>query len=582
MKRFLSLILCFGLLISLVQRSFAWGGEGHALIAHLAIRDLPTSNLKDFYAQNASWFAKSSSHPDRWRNRPDYAEAGRHFLDGEHFGFGSDLKKLPRNFGDLLKIRKYEDLRTDGIVPWVVGNRYKLLVSALKEKRWPDAMVQSAFLSHYVADSHVPFHATENYDGLLSNPPQKGIHARFESDMVERSILLEDLKTGTPTPVTDSVSLTIGVLNDSIAQVPIILDIDKTTVATIGSKFSDPKELYSSPDYTTPFIAGARSIAVQRLESGGRDLAGVLLAAWREAGSPTLPTNFVMNDSWLPYAPDFAPRNAQAMVTVFDSAKVGARRHAVTIQVPSAVYKKTVPVNIILPFDYETSQKRYSTLYLLHGATGKYSDWNLQSGVAAYAKEIPMIIVMPDALNDSFYHDTVGKGPWETFFKTELLPYIEKNYRTIGKREGRALAGLSMGGYGAWRLGLDMPELFCSAASLSGVIGWGEGPMNPGVMGYAKGLYGDNTETDYHNASLWPRMEKLVDARGNWTGPALYFDIGKDDFLNASNREYEAKLLTKEIPYEFAEFDGAHTWEYWDTHIRDVFNFTLRHVSAPQ
>jgi putative tributyrin esterase len=580
MKRFLGLLLTLALLGNVTKSALAWGGEGHSLTAHLAVRSLPSGNLKAFYEQNAGWFARNSSHPDRWRNRTDYAEAGRHFLDGERFGFGSDLKKLPSNFGELLKLRTYTQLREDGIVPWAVGNRYKLLVSALKEKRWPDAMVQSAYMSHYVADSHVPFHASENYDGQLSTPSQKGIHARFESDMVERSILLEELKVGTPTVTTDGVSLTLNVLNDSLAQVPNILEIDKNIVATLGADFK-----YTDASYLTSFVTSARPIAIARLEAGGRDLSGLLVAAWREASSPKLPTDFVMNDAWLPYAPEFVqkPNVSQAMPTVFESAKIGARKRVVTLQVPSKLYNQAIPVNILLPYGYELDNKRYSTLYLLHGATGKYSDWNNTSGVAAYAKEIPMIIVMPDAMGDSFYDNSKNKGSWESFFKQELIPYIDKNYKTIAKREGRALAGLSMGGYGAWRLGLDMPTMFASAASLSGAIGWGEdNASNAMLVDYGKSIYGDEYATAYSAAMLWPRMQKLVDTKGNWNGPALYFDCGKDDFLNGSNRDFEAKLLTRGVPYEFAEFDGAHTWEYWDTHIRDVFNFTLRHVSQPR
>jgi putative tributyrin esterase len=268
---------------------------------------------------------------------------------------------------------------------------------------------------------------------------------------------------------------------------------------------------------------------------------------------------------------------------VFESAKVGARRRAVMLKIPSKLMGKDVPVNILLPYGYELEKTHYSVLYLLHGSDGGAGDWNNTSGVAAYAKEFPLIIVMPDAMGDSFYDNSKNKGPWETFFKQELVPYIDKNYKTIAKREGRALAGLSMGGYGAWRLGLDMPQLFSCAASLSGALGWGENnASNAALLEYGKTIYGDEYATAYPAAMLWPRVEKLLDAKGNWSGPALYFDCGKDDFLNASNRDFEAKLLTKGIPYEFAEFDGAHTWEYWDTHIRDVFNFTLRHVSQPK
>src|SRR5262249_39792081 len=159
--------------------------EGHQYVARLAVDCLPESPFKDLLRRNTVWFAVNANYPDRWRNRPDYAENARHFLDTERFGHGRNVLDIPPEYGAVAAAQGYEALRKDGLLPWTVGREYQLLVRALRERRWEDAMVQAAYLGHYVADAHVPFHATENYDGQLSDPSQKGIHARFEEKVLQ-------------------------------------------------------------------------------------------------------------------------------------------------------------------------------------------------------------------------------------------------------------------------------------------------------------------------------------------------------------------------------------------------------------
>ena len=159
----------------------AWGGTGHKLVARLAIANLPSSNFKQWLAKNETWFANASSHPDRWRNRVDHSEAPRHFLDTENFGVGTDALRIPLDFESVLKLSTYEQLRTDGVNPWTIGRVRANLVKALREKRWEDALVQAAYLSHYVGDAHVPVHASATYDGHLSSPQTRGIPPRFEA-----------------------------------------------------------------------------------------------------------------------------------------------------------------------------------------------------------------------------------------------------------------------------------------------------------------------------------------------------------------------------------------------------------------
>jgi S-formylglutathione hydrolase FrmB len=573
MRRF-SLALVALLAVPALAR--AWGGDGHQHVARLAIASLPASPLKRSLERNADWLAIASSHPDRWRNRPDAAEGARHFLDTERFGFGTDIAKIPQDFVEVQKVRDYMKLRSDGMNPWTVRRVHANLVLALKQKRWPDAFVQMAYLSHYLGDAHVPFHATENYDGQLSDPPQKGVHARFEDQALVRTIKFSDLTPGAPIAFTDPVKDTFTTLGESLKEVPAILEADKTAASAGGGTESDA--------FWDSFTAKVRPIAIVRLQTGGRRLAGAYLSAWNLAGRPKLPEGFTMDERWLPYAPPFVPRGTPyppAMPPVSDDEKAAARKSAREVELPSAALNKTTRYTLVLPKDYDAHPtRRYPVLYLLHGATGNHADWNRLSGIAAYAATLPLIIVMPDANGDSFYSDNPGFGKVQTYFEKELIPHVDKTYRTLNSRSGRAIAGLSMGGYGAWHLALSNPTTFCAAASLSGAIGWGDGPLAEGGMRqFFQRLWPTDTDRGWASSALWPKIQALNHPKNGWQGPALYFDCGKDDFLIEGNRTFERRLLEAGLPHEFAEFNGAHTWPYWDEHVRDAMNFALRHLA---
>ncbi|MGC4046172.1 MAG: S1/P1 nuclease [Armatimonas sp.] len=555
----------------------AWGGDGHQYTARIAVASLPDSPLKRSLEKNVDWFAVSSSHPDRWRTRPDAAENARHFLDTERFGFGTDISKIPQDYAEVQKIRDYTKLREDGVNPWTVRRIHANLVVALKEKRWADAYVQMAYLSHYLGDAHVPFHASENYDGQLSNPSQKGIHSRFESQMLERTIKFSDLTPGAPIAFTDPVKDTFTALGESLKEVPGILAADRAAADSAGGTDSDA--------YWSSFTAKSRPVAIQRLQTAGRRLAGALILAWDRAGRPKLPGDFSMDDRWLPYASAFAPRGtppSPAQPPISDEEKASARTYAKVVDLESKALGKTTKYTLLLPRDYDAHPtRRYPVLFLLHGASGNHADWNKLSGIAAYAATLPLIIVMPDAGGDSFYSNSAGFGNVQTYFEKELIPHVDKTYRTLNKREGRAIAGLSMGGYGSWHLALSNPKTFCAAASLSGAIGWGDGPLvEGGLRNFAMRLWPTKPEDGWKASALWPKVEKLYSAKKGWQGPALYFDCGKDDFLIESNRTFDRKLMELGMPYEFAEFNGAHTWPYWDEHVRDAINFAMRHLDS--
>ena len=143
-----------------------------------------------------------------------------------------------------------------------------------------------------------------------------------------------------------------------------------------------------------------------------------------------------------------------------------------TVQFQSKLVNATLPYNVILPPNYHTSSTtRYPVLYLLHGLTGHYSDWATKTNVADYAAPYRMIVVMPEG-KDGWYTDsaTVPNDKYESYVLKELIPDVQKRYRTIETRFGRGVAGLSMGGYGALKSGLKSPGTFAFAASMSGAL----------------------------------------------------------------------------------------------------------------
>lgn len=126
--------------------------------------------------------------------------------------------------------------------------------------------------------------------------------------------------------------------------------------------------------------------------------------------------------------------------------------------------------SVLLPVGYGASTRRYPVLYLLHGKSGDHTDWSRRAPLRQAVGSAPLIVVMPDG-DDGWYIDWAeGRRGYEAQIVRDLIPHVDAAYRTLARREGRALAGLSMGGYGALKLALRHPHLFASAASQSGAV----------------------------------------------------------------------------------------------------------------
>ena len=250
------------------------------------------------------------------------------------------------------------------------------------------------------------------------------------------------------------------------------------------------------------------------------------------------------------------------------------------LSMKSAILKSERNFAVYLPPDYETSQRSYPVLYLLHGAGDDHTGW-VQFGEVLHitdkaikkGKATPMIIVMPDAKTGrlGYFNDPKGDWRYEDFFFEELIPFVEKKYRIKSEKRYRAVAGLSMGGGGSFMYALHRPDMFSSACPLSAYVG----PLSieqlksqiPPAETYTEeqiqAYYGQHNAVELiKNTS----SEQLRSVR--W-----YIDCGDDDFLYEGNSLMHIALRKKEVPHEFRIRDGAHSWTYWRESLPKVLKF---------
>lgn len=230
-----------------------------------------------------------------------------------------------------------------------------------------------------------------------------------------------------------------------------------------------------------------------------------------------------------------------------------------------------VGFNIILPRDYASSTRRYPVLYLLHGYTDHYPAWVSYSGITDYARGYDEIVVMPEGDNGFYTNSYADKNlAWEDFILLDLIPYVDGHYRTVASRQGRAIADLSMGGYGAIKIGLKRPEMFAAAASLSGALAaarWKRRPIDDPVFEkLVAGVYGPPDSPTRAAEDPFELIKKVpADLR-----PQIYFSVGSEDFLLEENREFAKHLSGLKVPYQYREFPGKHEWPVWDREIQVV------------
>ncbi len=237
----------------------------------------------------------------------------------------------------------------------------------------------------------------------------------------------------------------------------------------------------------------------------------------------------------------------------------------------SRVLELNTSVNVFLPDQIKPGEK-FKILYLLHGYMGDYTDWLRFSSLERYLWEHRLMVVMPS--NNNSYYTDMDRGLDYFTYMTEELPQILHGYFPISeKREDHFIAGLSMGGFGALKIGLHKQDYFSKAASLSGAVDLEHiRTITEGTPRHKLFIatFGDqttkNTENDLKHVILeLKKKEKVI--------PELYIACGKDDFLFEDHVAFKAFLDKEKINHVSIENDGTHDWAYWDLQILSVLNW---------
>ena len=258
------------------------------------------------------------------------------------------------------------------------------------------------------------------------------------------------------------------------------------------------------------------------------------------------------------------------------------------LRMPSAILGRDVAYAVYLPPGYDGSTQRFPVVYLLHGYTDDESGWiqfgevRLAADRAIADREIPpMIIVMPDGGVTFYINDAAGKVRYEDMFTQELVPFVDRTYRTRPDRQFRGVAGLSMGGWGTLVYSLRHPDLFSAGAAFSAAV-WTDDDilgMKPKSWDDLLGpLFGAAGKAGKDRLTAHFREVNPLDLARSLPEDALkkvryYIDCGDDDFLIRGNCALHLLLQDRRIPHEFRVRDGGHTWSYWRTGIVEGLKF---------
>ena len=235
---------------------------------------------------------------------------------------------------------------------------------------------------------------------------------------------------------------------------------------------------------------------------------------------------------------------------------------------PSATAGFDRRLTVYTPAGYETSKAKYPVLYVLHGIGGDEDAWVTQGratqildNLIARGEAKPMIVVFtncniaceaaPLENADGYVNPTMSlpktmEGTFEKSFP-EIVKFIDSRYRTIAKKQSRAICGLSMGGFHTLNISLNYPDMFNYSGMFSAAIGVSDPSISPLYQDFDKKL-----------ATYFAKKPALL-----WIG------IGKTDFLIQSNNEFRAKLDANGFPYKYMETDGGHIWKNWRIYLTE-------------
>jgi len=230
--------------------------------------------------------------------------------------------------------------------------------------------------------------------------------------------------------------------------------------------------------------------------------------------------------------------------------------------------QKASEMYVILP--EPTVKGPYVTLYQLHGLSDDHTIWVRRTSIERYVSGLPLVVVMPDG-GRGWYTDAVEGFAYESHIMKDAVGFIEKFFPVKQSREGRAIGGLSMGGYGAMKLALKHPKVFGSVAAHSSAFEVGHRSVGPDER-EGRRVFGSEPAGGPND--LFALAEKLPKK----SAPAIRFDCGKSDFLIESNRRFHRHLARLGVKHTYREYPGVHEWDYWDAHFPEALRFHRKNL----
>jgi len=252
----------------------------------------------------------------------------------------------------------------------------------------------------------------------------------------------------------------------------------------------------------------------------------------------------------------------------------------------SVILDRNVKYSIYLPSDYDNSQMRYPVVYLLHGLGDNEISWlqwaqvNVTVDNAIASRQIPaMIIVMPDAQRTFYINDYRNEVRYEDMFIQELIPHIDKTYRTRTNKRYRAISGNSMGGYGSLTLAMRHPGLFSSCMAFSAGVhtdeAWMAMDSRKDIPAFDWSLVGKARLNEHYKKYSPMVLAKTLPAK-TLESVKWYLDCGDGDSLCEGNCALYMTFRKRKLPIEYRVRDGGHSWAYWRSGLLDGLKFAGR------
>lgn len=247
----------------------------------------------------------------------------------------------------------------------------------------------------------------------------------------------------------------------------------------------------------------------------------------------------------------------------------------------SAALQRQMRYEVVLPAGYASGQQRYPVLYLLHGWQGDETNWVKLTHLVELASGYALIIVTPQAANSWYVNSATNPADrYADYIADDLLAEIDGHYRTIASSHQRAIAGLSMGGYGALLLTFRHPDLFGFTASISGAFAGSSGIEHvlPELKPSTDQAFGppDSPTRKENDLDTW------IAAADPAKTPYMLLDCGTTDPLLPSNRHVIEELWSHGLSYEYHELPGAHTWSFWDNALPNLLDVLSRKLHLEQ